>query len=445
MVSSRLEGFYKKSLGERWKILEKEAKLSEPDIALLKKEGSLTLETADKMIENCVGLFSLPYGIAANFKINGREVLVPMVTEEPSVIAAASHGAKLCFEEGFTARAGPSLMRGQIQLVGVKNPETTREKILEEKATLLDLVNQRDSTLLKLGGGAKEITVRILQGNRGQMVLVEVAVDVKDAMGANAVNTMCETMAPKLEDISGGKKRVRILSNLCPERVVKAHATWKKEIVGSPVIEGVLDAYDLAVHDAFRATTHNKGIMNGVDSVLMATGNDFRAVESGAHSYAAFQKPYGPLTHWEKTGTGDLKGSIEIPIAVGIVGGVTRTHPLAQLSLKILQVKTAGALGEIAACVGLAQNFAAMRALSTEGIQKGHMALHARNVAMAAGATGKDVERVAQQMVKEGNIRGERAKELLWKQGIKKAFAGDARKNARKIQAPSPDFESTPD
>ncbi len=412
MKTSRLEGFYKKTLEERLGILREQEELGEADVRLL-KTGGLALEVAERMVENCIGMFSLPLGVATNFKVNGKEVLVPMALEEPSVIAAASHAAKLCLPEGFHAESDEPVMRGQIQLVGIRETEAARKKVQESKDELLNLANSKDSVLVKLGGGAKKVEARVLQGARGKMLLVELFVDVRDAMGANAVNTMCESIAGKLEEITGGKRRARILSNLCTERKVRASAVWKKETLGEETIEAILDAYDLAVHDMYRATTHNKGIMNGIDAVMVAAGNDWRAVEAGAHAYTSLQGRYLPLTKWEKRKNGDLLGSIELPMAVGIVGGATRSHPLAKLSLKIMGVQHANELAEIAACVGVANNLAAMRALATEGIQKGHLRLHARNYAIAAGASGEQADAIASRMIEENNVSHSRALELF--------------------------------
>ncbi len=411
----RLEGFYKKTVAERLEDLKAAGVLSSEDVALLKKSGagSLSIDTADKMVENCIGVMGMPLGLAVNFKVNGRELLVPMAVEEPSVIAAASHAAKLCLPEGFTAKAGPSIMRGQIHLVGIEDANAAVKAISSAKKEVIEKADSVDTILRKLGGGAKDLKARAVESRAGKVVIAELFVDVKDAMGANAVNSMCEAVAPSLEKIAGGRARLKVLSNLCPERITTANAVWKKEIVGVDVVDGVVEAAALAEADQFRATTANKGIMNGVDAVVVATGNDWRAVESACHSYAAYGRGYSPLTKFRKNSAGDLEGEIALPLALGIVGGATKSNPLVQLSLKILGVKSARQLSEVVACVGLANNFAALRALSTEGIQRGHLELHARNVAIAAGAKGVDVDRIAALMAREKSVSVGRARELL--------------------------------
>ena len=418
MVNPKFEGFYKKSVGERRGILKEAANLSDEDVSVLSNTSSaLPIELADRMIENVVGVFPLPFAIATNFKINGKDYLIPMVLEEPSVVAAASNAAKLSLPNGFKAECDESIMIGQIQILRAKNIETAKKEIEKNKKVLLKLANEKDPLLVKFGGGAKELEAQIIDSRRGKMLLLHLLVDVKDAMGANAVNTMAEALAPELERISRGKVRLRILSNLAVKRLARAKCVWKKEAIGEDAIDGILDAYAFAEADQFRCTTHNKGIMNGIDAVLIATGNDFRAVEAGAHSYASYKNngKYGSLTKYCKNENGDLVGEIELPLAVGLVGGATKTHPVAKIAVKILGVKTANELSSVIAVVGLAQNFAALRALSTEGIQKGHMGLHARNVAISAGAQGNEIEKVAEQMVKEKKVRGDYAKELLEK------------------------------
>lgn len=414
--TSRLEGYYKKSVDERLALLKANAELSDQEAQALKK-GALPLEVAERMVENVVGLYPLPFGIATNFKVNGREVLVPMVLEEPSVIAAASNAARMCLPEGFAAEMDEPVMRGQVQIVGLKDAQKAAKAVKEHVQDLLELATAKDPTLVKFGGGPRKLEARVVKGSRGPFLLIEIWVDVRDAMGANAVNSMCEAIAGKAEELTGGKRRARILTNLAIERKVRASAVWKKDEIGAEeVVEAVLDAYDLAVHDPFRATTHNKGIMNGIDAVMLATGNDWRAVEAGAHAFASYGHGYAPLTRYEKLKNGDLKGSIELPLAAGIVGGATRTHPLAKIGLKIAGVKTARELAEIAACVGLANNFAAMKALSTVGINEGHMKLHARQVAISAGASGRQADEIALQMIQEKRVGIERAKELLGKE-----------------------------
>lgn len=383
--------------------------------------GSLPLEQADKMIENVVGTFNLPLGIATNFLINGRDVLVPMVVEEPSIVAGASYAARLVRAGGgFQASSTEPLMIGQVQLVDLASSEAAMLAIHEHKDELLALANAQSASLARLGGGARDIETRYFPSSpMGPMLIVHLIVDCRDAMGANAINSMCETIAPRLEAITGGRAYLRILSNLSDRRLARARAVVppaaleRDGMSGAEVIEGILWAYAFAAVDPYRATTHNKGIMNGIDPVLIATGNDWRAVEAGAHAYAARSGHYTSMSVWERDAAGNLVGTLEMPLAVGIVGGATRVHPTAQAALKLLGVKTAGELAEICVCAGLASNLAAMRALATEGIQRGHMSLHARQIAMAAGATGALVEQVAQRMVEERNIKPARAEALL--------------------------------
>lgn len=403
-------GFYKKSVEERVNVLSKYADLSSSEKELLKKswKGGLGVESADRMIENVVSCFELPFGIATNFKVNEREVVVPMVLEEASVVAAASKAAKLC--EGFEAKVPEKqTMIGQIQVVGVKDLDKGKERILKGKKELLEEANACDKTLVGFGGGAFELEVREVEG----MLVLHLLVDVKDAMGANAVNSMCEKIAPKVEELSGGKVYLRILSNLATERIVKCKGVWKKEVLGEERIEGILRAYEFAEKDVYRAVTNNKGIMNGVDAVLLATGNDFRAVEAGVHAFASLEGRYRPLTKYYKDREGNLIGEIEFPLAIGIVGGATKTHPFARIALKVMKVEKVEELQEIIAAVGLAQNFAALNALSNEGIQKGHMGLHAKNIAVMAGAKGEEIEKIAEKMSEEGKVSVDYAKELL--------------------------------
>lgn len=411
MRTSRVAKFYEKSRGERIETLKEFASLSDEEVSLLGKSGALGFETADRMIENVVSTFELPLGIATSFEINGKPYLVPFAIEEPSVVAAASNAAKL--SSGFKAKASPPIMIGQIQVVGVRDAKRAIAALKKKQKELLEKANAGDSTLVKFGGGARKVEAREIKTRRGKMLIVHLLVDVRDAMGANAVNTMCERISKDVEEITSGKTRLKIISNLAVHRTVKAKGLWKKEELGEEAIEKVLDAYEFAANDAFRAATHNKGIMNGIDAVVIATGNDFRAIEAGAHSYAARSGKYLPLTKYYKDKRGDLIGEIELPMAVGLVGGATKTHPLAKINVKLLGVKTASELAEVIACVGLAQNFAAIRALATEGIQRGHMRLHAKNIAVQAGATGKQIEEISEAMAREGNISVSRAKQLL--------------------------------
>ena len=423
MASSSIEGFYKKSLDERLGAIKEFAGLSSEEIALLKKCGALDFETANRMIENVYSTHALPLGVATNFKINGRDFLIPFAIEEPSVVAAASNAAKLCRDSGgFAADADKSIMFGQIQLVGITDFDSAAKKIGSAKKELIAFAKTKDSMLIKLGGGPTDLYAKAIETPRGKMLVVYLEVNVLDAMGANAVNTMCEALAPKLEELSGGKARLRIISNLATKRLARSKTVWTKKaleestggkINGAEIVEGVLDAWAFACGDPYRGATHNKGIMNGIDAVAIACGQDWRALEAGAHAYASITGKYLPLSKYSKDKNGDLVGEIELPIAVGIVGGATKTHPLAQIALKILGIKNAGELACVLASVGLAQNFAALRALSTEGIQRGHMTLHAKNVAVMAGAKGALIDEVAAQMVSEKNVSTARAEELV--------------------------------
>jgi len=413
-MTSSISKFYEKSLDERLEILQEFAKLEPGEVNSLKKYAALDFDTANRMVENVIGTTQLPVGIATNFIVNGKEVLVPMALEEPSVVAAASKAAgNARASGGFQVKADEPVMIGQIQLINIKDLNLAARSINEKKKEILDLANSKDPTLVSFGGGAKDLETRILTHNGKQMLVVHLYVDVRDAMGANAVNTMAEAIATMLEEISGGKVCLRILSNLATRRLVKAKAVWKKDEIGEDAVEGVINAYSLAAADPYRAATHNKGIMNGIDAVVIATGNDWRAVEAGAHAYACLDGRYKPLTKYYKDRNGDLVGEIELPMAVGLVGGATKTHPIAKIAVKILGVKTSKELAEIIAAVGLAQNFAALRALSTEGIQKGHMRLHSRNIAVTAGAVDDEIEAVAKIISDEKKINVARAKEVL--------------------------------
>lgn len=412
MMSSRLPGFYKLPPDERLgKIVEA---CGDAEIKDMIRSG-LSVDQADKMVENVIGLFQVPLGIATNFIIDGREVLVPMATEEPSVIAAASNGARMAREGGgfFTSSTGP-VMRAQIQAVDLKDPYGARCRILEHLSEITKIANDVDPMLVKLGGGAVGLEVHVVDSRAGPMVVTHLLVDCRDAMGANAVNTMAEAVAPEIERLTGGRVHLRIISNLADMRLARARAVFKAEAIGgADVVSGVFKAAALAEVDPYRAATHNKGIMNGVTAVVLATGNDTRAVEAGAHAYAARSGRYASLSRYEIDENGDLVGTIELPVAVGLVGGATRVHPVARAAVRILGVKSADELSRIIAAVGLAQNFAALRALATEGIQRGHMSLHARNVALQAGARGELVEIIAERMASERRINIERASELL--------------------------------
>ncbi|MEM3138811.1 MAG: hydroxymethylglutaryl-CoA reductase, degradative [Archaeoglobaceae archaeon] len=417
----RLPGFYRLSVEERLQKVAEIVGLSEEEVGALRSSGGLPIDVANRMIENVIGTFELPLGIATNFLIDGKDYLIPMVIEEPSVVAAASNAARMAREGGgfFTDFTAP-IMIGQIQIVEVKNPESARFEILKNKAEIIEKANECDPILVKLGGGCKDLEVRIIDSICGKMVVVHLLVDVRDAMGANAVNTMCEKVAPIVGRLSGGRPLLRILSNLAVYRIARAKAVFKKEVIGGEeVVDGVMKAYAFAEADPFRCATHNKGIMNGISALMIATGNDFRAVEAGAHGYSAI-KGYKPLTKYEIDANGDLVGTIEIPISAGIIGGATQVNPLAKICLKILGVKSSEELARVSAALGLAQNFAALRALATEGIQRGHMELHARNIAIMAGAKGSEIDEVAEIMVKEGKIRMDFAKEILTKLRSKK-------------------------
>lgn len=419
--SSQLPGFRNISPSERIDVLSQHIDLDIEEVALLRDDGALSIEIADGMIENVLGKFELPLGLASNFMINGRDVLVPMVVEEPSVVAAASYMAKLARPGGgFLTSSSAPLMRAQIQIVGLGDPANARLSLLRNKHRLIDLANTKDQLLNKLGGGCRDLEVHtFMESPRGPMVVVHLVVDVRDAMGANTVNTMAETVAPLIEEVTGGTVRLRILSNLADLRLARAQVRIApecfetSEFTGTDVIDRIIDAYTFAAIDPYRAATHNKGIMNGIDPLILATGNDWRAVEAGAHAYACRNGHYGSLTTWEKDREDHLVGTIEMPMPVGLVGGATKTHPLARLVLKILGVKSSQELAEIAVAVGLAQNLGALRALATEGIQRGHMALHARNIALSAGARGEEVDQLVRQMVMDHDVRSDRAEALL--------------------------------
>jgi hydroxymethylglutaryl-CoA reductase len=413
--SSEQPGFYKLPMAERMKLIQKLAGLTDEEAKTLSNTGGLPAETAERMIENVIGGITIPMGIATNFLINGKDYLVPMAIEEPSVVAAASNAAKMArVKGGFRVTNTGPVMIGQIQLVDVRDPYGGRMDLLLHRDEILAKANEQDPMLVSLGGGAKELNVKVIESVKGPMVIAELIVNTGDAMGANAVNTMAEAVAPILERVTGGKVFLRIISNLADRRLVRVKAVFDKEAIGGDAaVDGVVYAYAFAEADKYRCSTHNKGIMNGVIAVAIACGQDIRALEAGAHSYAARSGGYGPLTVWEKDENGDLVGTLEMPMAVGLVGGAARTHPAAKASIKIIGVKTAIELAEVMGAVGLAQNFAALRALAAEGIQKGHMKLHSRNVAISAGATGKMIDAVAQKMVEEKKVRYDRAKELV--------------------------------
>ncbi len=419
-MNSRIPGFYKLTTEDRLKIIAERCALTAKERAVLEAAAGLGREGAAHMIENVVALHSLPLGIATNFVVNERDVLVPMVIEEPSVVAGASLAAKLARTGGgFVAMTDAPVMIGQIQAVDVPDPWSARVDLLAHRDELLALANEVDPVLVKLGGGAQDLQARVLETPTGPMLIAYLFYDVRDAMGANAVNTACERLAPRIEALTGGRVFLRILSNLADRRRARARVVIPESALafddysGADVAAGIERAWAFAARDPYRAATHNKGVMNGVDAVVLATGNDWRAVEAGAHAFAARDGRYTSLSTWRRDGAGHLVGALELPLALGTVGGATRVHPTAQVALKILGVETAQDLAEVVVSVGLAQNFAALRALATEGIQRGHMTLHARQVAMAAGATGSAVERVATQMIEEGTIRIDRAEQLM--------------------------------
>ncbi|MEN4917954.1 hydroxymethylglutaryl-CoA reductase, degradative [Achromobacter spanius] len=421
MADSRLPNFRALAPAQRLAHVAKATGLTDEEIALVAQPGALPAARADGMIENVIGTFELPFGVAGNFQVNGRDVLVPMAVEEPSVVAAASFMAKLARDTGGfeTSSTGP-IMRAQVQILGITDPYGARLALLKGRDEILEVANSRDKVLIGLGGGCRDIDIHVFPDTpRGPMVVLHLLVDVRDAMGANTVNTMAESVSPLVEKLTGGQVRLRILSNLADLRLARARVRLTPEILttrersGAEIVEGVLDAYTFAAVDPYRAATHNKGIMNGIDPVIVATGNDWRAVEAGAHAWACRNGRYTSLSTWEKDTSGALVGTLEMPMPVGLVGGATKTHPLAQLSLKIMGVKTAQELGEIAVAVGLAQNLGALRALATEGIQRGHMALHARNIALVAGAVGDEIDAIARQMAAEHDVRTDRAVALL--------------------------------
>jgi hydroxymethylglutaryl-CoA reductase len=412
--TSRIAGLYRQPPVKRLEAVAEIGGLSSEESARISKKG-LSLDQADKMVENVIGLFQVPLGVATNFVVDGKDVLIPMATEEPSVIAAASNGARMARGGGgFITTSTEPVMRALIQVTGIEDPQGARHTILSHADDIIKLANDQDPMLVSFGGGMVGLEVNLVETRQGVMVVAHLLVDCRDAMGANAVNTMAEAVAPFIENITGGRVYLRIISNLADRRLARAKAVFKTEDIGGPeVVEGILLAAALAEADPYRAATHNKGIMNGITAVVLATGNDTRAVEAGAHAYAAKGGNYGSLSHYERNKDGDLVGTIEIPVAVGLVGGATKVHPVAKAAVKLLGVKSADELGRIMAAVGLSQNFAALRALATEGIQRGHMSLHAKNLASQAGAEGDQVDLIAAKMQAEGKVTMSRAAELL--------------------------------
>lgn len=416
-IRSDISGFYKLSLEERQHQLAKLIDLNHEEVKLLQALGYFTPTQIDTLIENVIGSYQLPLGIALNFRINGKDYILPMVIEEPSVVAAASNAAKIARKNGgFQSEEVKSIMISQIQITQLKDIVAAKEILVRNKEKILKIANEQDPLLNKLGGGAIDIEIREIETKKGKMVILHLLVNVLDAMGANVVNTMAEAVSPYIEEISEGKIYLRIVSNLATHRIAKCKAVFDKNLLGGEeVVEGILNAYEFALADPYRATTHNKGIMNGIIALTLATGNDTRAIEAGAHAYASLSGTYKPLTKFKSDSDGNLIGEIEVPLALGIVGGMTKIHPMARLALKILGVKSAEELSQIAAALGLAQNVAALRALASEGIQKGHMTLHSRNIAKLAGVPDNLIEEVANKIVEEKKIRVDYAKEILQK------------------------------
>ena len=420
MTETDKSKFYELSLSDRLKQLSLESAVPLTELLPLQAQA-LTPENADHMVENAIGVFGLPLGVARNFLINGREVLIPMAVEEPSVVAGASFMAKIARSAGgFVTEVDDPLMIGQLQLLDLPDIEKARQAILARKQHILDLAAEVDPVMVRLGGGPRDLEIRLINDSPiGPFLVVHLIIDVRDAMGANAVNTALERIAPRVAEISGGRAHLRILSNLADRRLARASARIPVSALafdqysGEKVRDGILEAWAFAEVDPYRAATHNKGIMNGMDAVVIATGNDWRAIEAGAHAYAARGGRYTSLTQWSKDDAGNLYGRLEMPMALGTVGGATRVHPAAQAALKLMKVTSAAELAGIVVSVGLAQNLAALRALATEGIQRGHMSLHARQVAAAAGAQGDEIEKLANQLVLEKTIRGDRAEQIL--------------------------------
>jgi len=415
LANSSISKFYEKSKKERIKTVASFCGLSKKEVEIIQNNGGISFDEADKMIENAIGVTSFPLGIATSFRINQKDYLVPMVIEEPSVIAAASKAAKITRKHGgFTMRADESYSIGQIQVVDV-NAKSAISTIKKSSKEILKLANSKSKTLSKMGKGAKQVSCKVIKTDSGQMLIVELLIDVGDAMGANVTNTMCEGVAPLIEKLTGGRVVLRILSNYSTKRLVRGTAIFDKDEVGEQIIDNIILAYQFAANDPYRAVTHNKGIMNGIIAVANATGQDTRAIEAAAHAYAARTGRYGSLTEWKKDKKGNLVGKIELPMSVGTVGGIVNVHPMIRICMKILGVKSAKEFACIIAATGLAQNFSAIRALASEGIQKGHMRLHARNIAVAAGAKSDKIDEVTKRMIKEGNVSVHRAKEILKK------------------------------
>jgi hydroxymethylglutaryl-CoA reductase len=404
------------SAQERRKVVAERTGLSDLDVAVFDPEQGLGVEQAEHMIENVVGVMAIPVGIATNFTVNGRDYLVPMATEEPSVVAAASNAARMArVHGGFHTSSTDPVMQAQIQILDCPDPQASRLRVLEARAEIIELANAQDPMLVRFGGGARELTVRLVPTRTGVHVVVHIHVDVRDAMGANAVNTMAEAIAPRLAEISGGRTLLRILTNKADLRITRVRAIFDKELLGGDeVVDDIVHASAFAEADSYRAATHNKGIMNGITAAVLATGNDTRAVEAGCHSHAISSAGrYTALSHFEKTADGHLAGTLEVPMAVGLVGGATKVHPVAQAAVKMLGVSTASELADVIVAVGLAQNLGACRALAAEGIQRGHMSLHARTIAASAGATSDEIDLVVKRLINDKSIRIEHAENVL--------------------------------
>jgi hydroxymethylglutaryl-CoA reductase len=417
MVSSRISGFYKMPVDERVKIVAEQVGLTPEEVKLLKAGGVLGIDQADHMTENVVSTINYPFSVAVNFMLNGRDLLIPMAGEEPSVVAAASNMARIMRNgSGIKVTSSPPIMIGQIQLTDIPDMKKAINTLRERKQKILDMANEVDPVLVKFGGGAKDLELRPLETPAGPMLICHLLVDCRDAMGANAVNTMAETLAPMLAELTGGKSLLRIISNLADRRTCKAEAVVKKEdIGGEDKVDRIVKAWAFADADPYRASTHNKGIMNGTIAVALAFAQDHRALEAGAHAYAAKTGRYRSLSKWSKNSDGDLVGELEMPMAVGLVGGATRSHPMAQIAVKILGCTKAQELGEAMTAVGLAQNLGALRALTQEGIQQGHMRLHARNLIVMAGATPEMMDEAVKQLIESGQIRFPKAQEIVAK------------------------------
>lgn len=424
MKTSRIPGFYNMDIADRRKILTEMDIFTDDETEYLYAKDPLPVATADNMIENVIGTYPLPLGLGLNFLVNGKEYAVPMAIEEPSVVASASYIAKIVRNAGgFTTEATDRVMIGQIQVVGCPDLHAAKQTLLQEKEAIIREANEAYPSLTKRGGGAEDIEVRILNeasdSAYSQMLVLHLYVNTCDAMGANIINTMVEALAPKVEWLTDGKVYLRILSNLSDRCLARSRCVIPCDMLasdgfsGEDVRDGVIRAYEFAASDPYRAVTHNKGTMNGIDPVVIATGNDWRAVEAGAHAYATRDGQYRSMTTWSKDEAGNLVGELELPMSVGTVGGSIRVHPLSKVSHRILGVESAKELAQVIVSVGLAQNLGALKALVTDGIQKGHMALHSRSVAIAAGAKGELINLISQQLIDSNDIRIGKAKELV--------------------------------